>query len=308
MNLRHLEIFNAIMIAGSATKAAKLLKITQPAISTMLAQCESDLGIKLFERNQGRLYPTPEAHALFPDIANIFRRVETVSRIAADLAQGRQGHMTIAATFSMANGLLASAVATFLASQPNVEISIHALPTSRVIECVAQREVDFGLGFGPVSHPDVTTEILARSEVKCVMLPAHPLAALHEVRIEALDGHSVIAAAPDTALGRLVEQALQTARIRPGRRLHVNYSMTAGIMASKGAGVALLEPRFGDIASLSALVSRPLLPRIPLEVVSIEPLGRPRSRATQLLLEAVRDEAGRMDGSTDETPSSSRMR
>ena len=113
MNLRQMEVFHAIMRAGSVTGAARLLNVTQPAVSTVLRHCESQLRVKLFDRIGGRLHPTPEAHAIYPDIANIFQRVETVTRVTQDLVGGRLGHITVAATFSAANGPLASAVAEF---------------------------------------------------------------------------------------------------------------------------------------------------------------------------------------------------
>lgn len=58
MNLRHIEVFNAIMQSGSVTGAAQLLNVTQPAVSNVLRHAEQQLGLKLFERIAGRLQPT----------------------------------------------------------------------------------------------------------------------------------------------------------------------------------------------------------------------------------------------------------
>jgi DNA-binding transcriptional LysR family regulator len=59
MNLRQLEVFHAIMSAGSVTGAARLLKISQPAVSAVLKHTEQQMKLKLFERVAGRLQPTP---------------------------------------------------------------------------------------------------------------------------------------------------------------------------------------------------------------------------------------------------------
>src|SRR3546814_3324616 len=78
MNLRQMEVFHAIMQTGSVTAAARVLHVTQPAVSAVLKHCEEQLGLKLFERTGGRLQPTREAEAIFPDIAGVFGQLEEV--------------------------------------------------------------------------------------------------------------------------------------------------------------------------------------------------------------------------------------
>ncbi|STM16821.1 LysR family transcriptional regulator [Escherichia coli] len=58
VNLRHIEIFHAVMTAGSLTEAAHLLHTSQPTVSRELARFEKVIGLKLFERVRGRLHPT----------------------------------------------------------------------------------------------------------------------------------------------------------------------------------------------------------------------------------------------------------
>ncbi|MGB9173923.1 MAG: LysR family transcriptional regulator, partial [Bradyrhizobium sp.] len=115
MNLRHMEVFHAIMRTGSVTGAARALNVTQPAVSAVLKHCESQLKMKLFARVSGRLQPTAEARAIFPEIAAIFGRVEAVNALTQDLVGGRLGTLSVAAAVPIANGYLAKAVATFIA-------------------------------------------------------------------------------------------------------------------------------------------------------------------------------------------------
>lgn len=296
MNLRQMEVFHAVMRAGSATGAAKLLNITQPAVSTILRHCEAQLRIRLFERVGGRLRPTPEAEAVYPDIANIFKRVDTVSRITADLAGGRLGNITIAATFAIANGPLAAAVTGFLREKPEARVAIHALPSVQVIERVARREADFGLGFGPVGEPSVEGRRLAGAEVACIMPRDHPLAERDAVDIASLGGHDIITYAPHTAIGVPLERAFREAGIEPARRVQVNYSMTAFILAAQGAGVALVEPFLLPSASIPNLVVRPLRPVIRVESFLIQPVGRPLTMSARLLVDRLGAEIERTYG------------
>ena len=59
MNLRQIEIFRAVMSAGSITGAARLLHVSQPSVSRMVRHLELQLGVALFERRNGRLFATP---------------------------------------------------------------------------------------------------------------------------------------------------------------------------------------------------------------------------------------------------------
>ena len=61
VNLRHVEVFYAIMRAGTLTEAARALNVSQPAVSAALKQLERQLNMRLFDRVGGRLRATPEA-------------------------------------------------------------------------------------------------------------------------------------------------------------------------------------------------------------------------------------------------------
>ena len=65
---RHVEVFRALMIAGSVTRAAELLHTSQPTVSRELARMEHSIGFPLFERIRGRLRPTMQALALYDEV------------------------------------------------------------------------------------------------------------------------------------------------------------------------------------------------------------------------------------------------
>ena len=75
-NLRHFDVVRSVMEAGSVTEAARLLRVSQPAVSKTLAQVEDRLGFRLFTRDRGRLIATAEARALLPEIEKAFLAVD----------------------------------------------------------------------------------------------------------------------------------------------------------------------------------------------------------------------------------------
>lgn len=266
------------MRTGSVTGAARMLHVTQPAISSVLKHLESRLRMRLFLRTGGRLQPTPEAHALMPDVAGIFGRLEAIERLAQDLAGGRLGTLSIAASSPIANGRLARLVADLLVERPGAQISLQALASPLVLDRVANREAEVGIAYAPVMHPEVATEVLGRNAIGCVMREDHPLAARPEVLVRELADHALITYLPQALLRPYIDRAFQEAGVAPNIAVHVGLSITGMALAYQGAGVALVELELLDSLPVPGLVARPLLPRIELETLLLLHKTAPRSQ------------------------------
>lgn len=278
MNLRHLEVFNAIMRTGSVTGAARALNVTQPAVSAVLKHCESQLKMTLFTRVSGRLQPTAEAKVIFPEIAAIFGRLDAVNALTQDLAGGRLGTVSIGAAFPIANGYLAKAVATFIADRPKVRVALQSLTSPQVLTSVINREVELGIAYEPVVSSEVESKVLMRAGVACVMRADHPLARRKEVAIRDLERYSIITYLPQALFRRYVDRALSEAGIVPTITAQVGLSLTGIMLARHGAGVALVEPFLVASMGLPGLVARPLKPRIEVRTLMIRHKSAPHSK------------------------------
>jgi DNA-binding transcriptional LysR family regulator len=278
MNLRHMEVFHAIMRTGSVTGAARALNVTQPAVSAILKHCESQLKMKLFARVSGRLQPTAEAKAIFPEIAAIFGRVEAVNALTQDLVGGRLGTLSIAASFPIANGYLAKAVGTFMTERPNVHVALQSLTSPQVLDRVIHREVELGVAYEPFVSSEVETRVLMRTGIACVMAANHPLARRKEVAVRDLEPYSIITYLPQ-ALSRIyVDRALSAAGIAPNIVAQVSLSLTGIMLARHSASVALVEPLLVTSMGLPDMVARPLKPRVDIKTLMIRHKTAPQSK------------------------------
>jgi len=289
MNLRQLEVFYAIMQAGSVTAAARNLNVTQPAISNVLKHTEQQLRFKLFERIGGRLHPTPEAADLLPDVNEIFGRVDTLNRVVQEMRDGNSGRLLIATSPTLVNTFLPRAVALFRKRSAAVRIAIQSLPTPLVIERVLRREADMGLVYAPVADRGVDAEALIVTEMACVLRKRDPLARKRQIGARDLAGIPVISLGPRTRIGMLIEDECRKAGVPPPEvAVEASSSLAACLMVSEGAGIALvdgataLSGKFGDLAF------RPFRPRIRVQIQLIYTRDRPRSRAAMQLSDALR--------------------
>src|ERR1700738_3691425 len=76
INSRQVEAFRAMMLTGSVTEAAKLMAVTQPAVSRLLRDFQALLKMELFERRGRGLVPTASATALYMEVERSFVGLE----------------------------------------------------------------------------------------------------------------------------------------------------------------------------------------------------------------------------------------
>lgn len=101
LNIRHLRAVAAVVETGSISAAARVVNLTQPAITQGIAKLELRIGLPLFERRPGGMEPTVAAHLLAPRVSAAIRlmasRNATAAQIRAFLALARCGSYAAAA-------------------------------------------------------------------------------------------------------------------------------------------------------------------------------------------------------------------
>jgi len=147
VNLRHIEIFDAVYVNGSVSAAARALNISQPSVSKTLRHAESLLGFALFERTTGRLVPTEDAHSLFAEVAEIQDRVHALREAGRNLKRGVGATLRISALPSLALDALPVAVATFLRAHENVKFDLQTVHHDDLLRKLYERETDIAIAY-----------------------------------------------------------------------------------------------------------------------------------------------------------------
>jgi DNA-binding transcriptional LysR family regulator len=234
MNLRHMEIFRAVMLTGSVRGAAQLLHISEPAASKLLGVAEGKSGCNLFERVKGRLVATPEAHALYEEVERVWLGVERVHALASTLSGSRSGALHIAASPSLATALVPQAVARVLAGRPKIELKVALLIPSLLVRALMDGDAHVGVALQSLPHPNLEVLASIPSTLVCAMEPSHRLASRREVSVKDLAGERLISY-PELA-------PLLTAELQ-GRAadLELRSGPAACWFAHAGVGVALVD-------------------------------------------------------------------
>src|ERR671926_322615 len=103
LNLRQLQSFVTVARTGSFTRAARLLHISQPALTKQVRQLEETLGVRLLDRTTKAVEPTRIGKELAPVVDQLLREIDTVVVNTKELAAGSRGVVRVAALPSVSS-------------------------------------------------------------------------------------------------------------------------------------------------------------------------------------------------------------
>ncbi|WP_212525774.1 LysR family transcriptional regulator [Actibacterium sp. MT2.3-13A] len=292
LSLRQLEVFRNIMRLGTMTAAAQALNITQPAASRLLRHAEEQLGTALFHRQNGRLRPTPEARALFPEVDRIFNSVDYVQKIAGDLHRLQAGRLHVATIPSLAATYLTWATERFLREHPAVTIIVSSVVNAEVPEMVAGGRADFGLAFLPLADAEVQVEPIGETHLAAVLPPAHPLCALPELSPHDLVGEPLVSFSGSAPIGQRIEAVFRSAGIVSPMTIEVSSSFLACAFVKAGTGIALVDWLAKANGAFPDLEMRPIKPRTHIKTAILTHPEQPPSLIAKAFMDELRNYSG----------------
>lgn len=211
-------------------------------MSKALKQIEIDLKLQLFARTNGRLIPTPEAEALYPEVTKALRGFKAFRTVADAVRDGQIGGLSVGAIPTFSNSLLPEAVARFGRGHPSLRISIYAISARELIDSVQSAHVDFGM-LNSTSDPGICdTEDLGSSEIVCIMPRGHPLAALPVIQPRDLQQCCLIGYESRFPFFDVIARAFKKARIPYTPRIEVGSSIFFRASSIVAAGSASSNP------------------------------------------------------------------
>lgn len=191
MDLKQLNAFIAIADLKSFSAATSKTGLSQPTLSRLLKQLETDMGVELIDRYHRPLHLT-EAGAFFYDkISAILTEIDTVTSMTQRLSAPSSA-LNIGFVPSVLYGLLPEVIAKLKQSNPDIEVNLKDISSYQQIDALKSGEID--IGFGRFAHQDPwIQQILLRHERYLVALPkAHPLADSDEQRLIDLANNRLI--------------------------------------------------------------------------------------------------------------------
>lgn len=290
MKLRDMEIFRAIMLGGSISEAARILNLSQPAVSTALRHMEDRLGMRLFRREKGRVLPTPETLKLYAEVEGVFEKLDAVQRFAEDLRDTRSGVLSLASTPTLTYAFLAEAIARFRRERPGVRVLLEVTHTQKTVELAAAGQIDLGFIHAPSENPLLRVEKLAASAIICVLPEDHPLAGLPFLGPKDICRYPLITNNRNTIAPR-IDEAFRASGVERDFAIACNHTMTVFMLVEAGAGIALVDPWIRP-GQFPTLLRKPFRPTIEVCPRALSQRSAPLTRLADEFLQTVKDGIG----------------
>ncbi|MFD0982604.1 LysR family transcriptional regulator [Tropicimonas aquimaris] len=187
LSIRQLTTFREVMRSGSISRAARTVGRTQPAVSTMIATLEAELGFPLFIREPGKVTPTPEARYFLEEAEAILARIDRTKQTLSKIGSLEAGRLRVACHPAASGHFIPRLLAKFLADKRGVDLSLIMRSSDIIEDLIASQQFDIGFAETPARRASID-QIDFDLECVCVLPAGDALADQAEITPEDLDG------------------------------------------------------------------------------------------------------------------------
>ncbi len=194
MELRHLRYFQAVAEELSFSKAARRLRIAQPALSRAVQEMERELGTQLIERERRAPRLTPAGAVLLHETALILERLDESMRRVRRTAKGEEGELKLGYIGPPTRMFLSRLLKEYGKRFPRVTVILEERTPERVWEMVSKGRLSVGLTRPVLAHEALGLQtLLLREEKFCAAVPKdHAWAKMTSLPWKKLAGESLV--------------------------------------------------------------------------------------------------------------------
>lgn len=289
IHLRYIEMFQAILQAGTLTDAACLLNISQPAATKLLKQAERRLGFPLFVRVKGQWQLTPESQLLKPQIGRIFDELRDLQRLISNIGRAEKQILRVVSTPTLANAIIPKSLTRLRQQLGQTGVELSTQHSREMLKSIVVREADIGFTLQELHHPDVCCEPLCQGPLS-VIAPVGTWSrgqAYQPININSLADSPLVSITKADSLGRKLEAHLE--QLNPPARISIRvqtYQIAKDLVCS-GEGLALIDP-FTAVSSGPELQIRVVEPMMPIDLYAVYRIDGPLNRVQKSFVQCVK--------------------
>jgi DNA-binding transcriptional LysR family regulator len=268
-SLRALECLVAVADCGSITEAARLLHLTQPAVSHQLAELERETRTALLHRRPRGVSLTPAGNAALPHARRTLEAAATAVHSARAVGDGTGGSLRVACAQSLTVPLVAPVLRDWHRRRSHIVISLReSAVLTELLGFIDTGAADIVLLPAPVP-PGYVTNKIAEEEIVLTAPVDHRLAQSGDVHLQELNGVALVHFAPDNGLRDWLDRSFAAAGVRPEPVMSTSITTAAPQLAAAGMGVSI-TPVSAVSAGLPAAI-RSFSPKWVRQLIAVTP-------------------------------------
>jgi LysR family transcriptional regulator, hydrogen peroxide-inducible genes activator len=247
--LRQLEYLVAVAEHGTFGAAAEAVHVSQPAMSSQIAELEQKLGVTLFERDRRGARVTPEGDAIVTAARRVLDEAAHLVQLASDRRGDIVGHLALGVIPTMAPYLLPTVVREIRRRYPATELRLRELRTVELVDAVLDGTLDLGLLAAPVPELGRGLEVveLARDPFVLALPEGHPFAGDARLPQSALSGLPMLLLEDGHCLRTHAESACSQIGASPLGSIQATGLPSLTQMVAAGMGATLLPACAVDV-------------------------------------------------------------
>ncbi|MGH8059951.1 MAG: LysR family transcriptional regulator, partial [Candidatus Entotheonellia bacterium] len=257
--IRQIVAFTTVLEAGGFTKAARVLHLTQSALSHQIKTLETQLGVQVFARVGKRTLLTQAGEVLLKHATAVLRELTNARQSLLELSEPDRGRLRISAAGYSCYLLLPRLLQEFKTQYPRVELSVSADYTGEAVQHLLEGVLDVSILIMPPPVRGLTIEPLARDELFVIVPTTHPWAKRRRIQWTDLSTQVLVTYAKASQTHQLVVQRLVEAGATMPETMEVRLAEAVTEMVKVGLGVAVVPPWVVHTElRAGTLVARPL--------------------------------------------------
>ena len=239
MDIHLLETFLVVCEEGNLSRAAVRLFRTQPAVTRQIQALETQLGVRLLERNPRGVQPTPQGAELRLRSARILAELRSLADLGAG-AEGPSGELLLACSDTVACHFLAPFLGRLARDCPRVRARIHSGTTPAIVNLVERGACELGIVLLPLRNPRLELKPVLTYHHVAVFAAGQVPGAGPATTLEALCARPLVLLTRESATRRSFDEAVAAKGLQASQVLEVGSVSVQKAMVRAGLGAGIL--------------------------------------------------------------------
>lgn len=264
-----------------------MLGISQPAVSRLLSDFESEVGFQLFRRSGRVLVPTDEARLLVEEVRQAVSGMEHIKEAAAAIGKFGRARLNLVITPGISSQLGPDLIGEFAATWPQAMARMEIAPSDDAVEWMVSQNYDFGITTTEPANPSFESLMIKDSDVCCVVPIGHPLADKTIVRARDLAGENFISYMPSSRFRFEVDQFFEAKGISRHMQYETRTTDAVCSLVARGLGVSVVGASLDYLRTIQDCVALPFEAPLTFRAVLFWSKNKPISAVGQSFLNVV---------------------
>lgn len=235
-----LRLFVAVMEEQAIARAAAREHIATSAASRRLAELEAQLQVRLLERSNRGIMPTPAAYTLLDLARSVLGEMDNITHHMREYGSGMRGHVRMVANISAITQFLPAQLQSFMSLHPEVQVSLQEKISSEIALAVAQNTADFGILNAGTYGGDLTYVPYQQDELILIAPQGHPLTTQAQVPMHQALQYDFVGAHTGSAINGLLHRSAALLDMPLKLRIQVTSYDALCLMVAAGLGVGVM--------------------------------------------------------------------